>query len=134
MVRIKNRYLLVHILYPEPSKPDAGPKSHTTGNKPPDLLQFHSPSSDDLTPQVLAGFIKDQVQYMYGEYGLGLVASSLVGTFPIRTLLKRPNPTKRVPSKILLTCNLYHHYSLRSRPIQTCVVGPDLHNTTTQDL
>jgi len=79
MVRIKYRYLLVHILNPEPALPTAkivpGPSDKTL----PDLVQFHSPSPDDLTPQLLARALRDQVQYLYGDYGLGLVASSLVG-------------------------------------------------------
>ena len=80
MVRIKYRYLLVHILNPGPldsaSKPASGP-----ADKPlPDLVQFHPPSPDDLTPQVLIRAIKDQVQYLYGDYGSGLVASSVLGT------------------------------------------------------
>ena len=79
MVRIKHRYLLVHILNPEPLQ--SKPKSvHPTGKPVPDTVQFHGPSPDDLTPQILVGALRDQVKYLHGDYGLGLVSSSLVGT------------------------------------------------------
>ena len=79
MVRIKHRYLLVYIL--SPSTPDCKTKNPQPTDKTlPDVVQFHNPSPDDLTPQLFARAIKDQVQYLYGDYGLGLVSSSLVGT------------------------------------------------------
>lgn len=78
MVRIKYRYLLVHILSPGPinSKSKSTP---LTDKNPPDVVQFHSPIPDDLTPQILVGAIRDQIRYLYGDYGLGLVSSGLVG-------------------------------------------------------
>ncbi|KAL6719330.1 RNA-binding protein pop5 [Lecanora helva] len=78
MVRIKHRYLLVHILYPNPD--DAKSKASTlTPNKSlPDLVQFHAPSPDDLNPGALINAIKNQIQDLYGDYGVGLVSSSLV--------------------------------------------------------
>ena len=78
MVRIKHRYLLVHILYPTPS-PVKSQNVLSTDASLPDLVQFHGPSPDDLTPQLFVKAIRDQVQYLYGDYGLGLVTSSLVG-------------------------------------------------------
>ena len=77
MVRIKHRYLLVHILYPDPADPNAKSSSLTLGKNFPDLVQFHRPSPNDLTPQLFARAIKDQVLLLYGDYGLGLVTSSL---------------------------------------------------------
>ena len=91
MVRIKHRYLLVHILYPDPAADD----DPTATNKPPPttapppqqqqplplpaLVQIHRPSPADLTPQLLARAIRDQVLLLYGDYGLGLVSGSLNG-------------------------------------------------------
>ena len=90
MVRIKHRYLLLHILYPDSS--DRQSKSTSSTDKSlPDIVQFHSPSPDDLTPQLLALAIKDQVQYLYGDYGLGLVSSGLVGTISIPSTAISPN-------------------------------------------
>lgn len=81
MVRIKYRYLLVHILDPEPALPKAKTFPAPTDQPLPDLVRFHGPSPEDLTPQLLVRALRDQVQYLYGDYGLGLVASSLVGKF-----------------------------------------------------
>lgn len=77
MVRIKHRYLLAHILYPDPADPKTQPSSKFSEKALPDVVQFHRPSPDDLTPQLLARTIRDQVLSLYGDYGLGLVSSSL---------------------------------------------------------
>ena len=81
MVRIKQRYLLVHILYPYPTDPAAKNSSKSQENALPELVQFHRPSPDDLTPQLLVRTIRDQVLLLYGDYGLGLVSSSLISRF-----------------------------------------------------
>lgn len=78
MVRIKHRYLLVNILYPEPESKSW--IAHTASGKPlPGLVQFRRPSPDDLTPQLLARSIKDQIALLYGDYGVGLTSGSLNG-------------------------------------------------------
>ncbi|KAL9005894.1 MAG: hypothetical protein Q9188_001356 [Gyalolechia gomerana] len=77
MVRIKHRYLLVNILYPEP--PTAGhhfDKAHSTSTLP-DSKQFHWPTPDSLTPQLLAKAIRNQILYMYGDYGYGITSTGL---------------------------------------------------------
>lgn len=74
MVRIKHRYLLVNILYPEP------PKSQP--HQPldiPDPVSIHQPTSDELTPQLLAKAIRDQILLMYGDYGAGVTSTGLLG-------------------------------------------------------
>lgn len=81
MVRIKNQYLLVRILYPDPADSKAKTSLEPPGIAFPDLVQFHRPSPDDLTPQLLARTIRDQVLLLYGDYGLGLVSNSLNGQF-----------------------------------------------------
>lgn len=85
MVRIKHRYLLVQILYPDPfplsSKPSSS-KPHPTSAAAaalPNVVRFHQPSPDDLTPQVLARAIRDQIALLYGDYGVGMTATSLNG-------------------------------------------------------
>ncbi|KAJ5313347.1 uncharacterized protein N7443_000231 [Penicillium atrosanguineum] len=69
MVRLKNRYLLVDILYPDPttwpttkSKPLNPQSAH---------LSIHSPTSDALTPGLLAKMIREEVAEMYGDWGVG---------------------------------------------------------------
>lgn len=78
MVRIKHRYLLVNILYPEPENKSW--TGHTESRKPlPHLVQFRRPSPDDLSPQLLARSIKDQIALLYGDYGVGLTSGGLNG-------------------------------------------------------
>lgn len=74
MVRIKNRYLLVHIL-----SPDLDPLRPPRDNHEvvPAVVEFHQPSPDTLDPRLFAQMIREQVSLMYGDYGLGLVTSSL---------------------------------------------------------
>ena len=69
MVRLKHRYLTVHVLYPSDS-PRAQSATAT-------VLQFHRPSPPGVDSAHLLRLIKRSVEYMYGDYGLGLVASSL---------------------------------------------------------
>ncbi|MCJ1470598.1 hypothetical protein MMC07_009244 [Pseudocyphellaria aurata] len=76
MVRIKHRYLLIQILYPDPlpasSKPSTKPATFL-----PEIVRFHHPSPNDVTPQVLARAIREQIAVLYGDYGVGVTASSL---------------------------------------------------------
>lgn len=72
MVRFKERYLLVNILYPE-----GGPSPKSTDKPVPDLLVFHQPTTDYLTPQGLARAIRTQVNTLFGDYGSGAVERSL---------------------------------------------------------
>ncbi|KAI1318288.1 Rpp14 family protein [Xylariaceae sp. FL0255] len=62
MVRIKERYLLVNILYPS-----------KLGTKPelPDVVVVHQPTSDQLTVQNLLRAIRTEVATLFGDYGSG---------------------------------------------------------------
>ena len=73
MVRLKHRYLLVNILYPEPS-------SISKDKNVPYTVQFHQPTSDALTPQLLVRMVRDGVAELFGDYGSGVIAGSLVGS------------------------------------------------------
>lgn len=64
MVRLKNRYLLLDILYPDPS---TWPSKNPTSTQ----LAIHSPTSDALTPGLLAKMIREEVGEMYGDWGVG---------------------------------------------------------------
>ncbi|KOS21554.1 Ribonucleases P/MRP protein subunit POP5 [Escovopsis weberi] len=68
MVRIKERYLLVNILYPSEL-----PASSSV----PDYVAHHRPTIERLTPQALAKAIKAEVSLLYGDYGLGAVEGNL---------------------------------------------------------
>ncbi|KAM0143635.1 hypothetical protein ACHAO1_000736 [Botrytis cinerea] len=73
MVRIKNRYLLVNILYPELEK--------NTGSKEklPDVVVFNQPTVDALTSRALLRGIQLEVTNLFGDYGSGAVADSIAG-------------------------------------------------------
>ncbi|KAI4690063.1 uncharacterized protein J4E84_004244 [Alternaria hordeiaustralica] len=69
MVRVKNRYLVVNFLYPEPPA-----KSKT---QLPDAIQIHSPTPDVLKQGVIVRMIRDGVEDLFGDYGSGMVSSGL---------------------------------------------------------
>ncbi|KAI9821859.1 MAG: hypothetical protein M1827_002441 [Pycnora praestabilis] len=79
MVRLKNRYLLVNILYPTTSTTttDPFPPSNPTSKSLPGLVKFHQPTSDKVTPQLLVRIIKTEVGNLFGDYGVGVIAGSL---------------------------------------------------------
>ena len=72
MVRIKERYLLVNILYPS-----------AIGTKPgvPDVVVINQPTTDKLTAQALLRGIRDEVSSLFGDYGAGsMEGGGLSGT------------------------------------------------------
>lgn len=72
MVRVKFRYLVVNFLYPESTSKQRTPL--------PDLMQIHSPTPDAFNAGALIRLLRDAVDDMYGDYGSGMVSSSLKGT------------------------------------------------------
>lgn len=76
MVRLKHRYLLVNLLYPSSN---ATTSDDIRLRKLPDCVQFRQPSSDQLTPQLLQSTIRNHLAHLYGDYGVGVVGSSLSG-------------------------------------------------------
>lgn len=79
MVRIKHRYLLVNILYPDQ---DVKNTKQSNGVKEdlPYTVQFRRPSSDALNAKLVARIVRDGVADLFGDYGSGMIAGSLVGT------------------------------------------------------
>lgn len=75
MVRTKERYLLVNILYP----PDA---SRPAPANVPDYVAVHRPTVDNVNAQMLARGIKASVATLFGEYGSGATESNLSGKAP----------------------------------------------------
>ncbi|CAJ2513895.1 Uu.00g020140.m01.CDS01 [Anthostomella pinea] len=85
MVRIKERYLLVNILYPSEigSRPDI-----------PDVVVINQPTTDELTPVALMRGIRAEVAAFFGDHGSGAIegaafsvkySSPATSTFIIRT-------------------------------------------------
>lgn len=64
MVRIKERYLLVNIVYP----PD--PATAAKSNLP-DSVLHHQPTIEKLSPGALIKGIRAEVASLYGDYGSG---------------------------------------------------------------
>ncbi|KAH9891479.1 Rpp14 family protein [Xylariomycetidae sp. FL2044] len=69
MVRIKERYLLVNILYPNAlgSRPDL-----------PDVVLVNQPTTDQLTPQSLLRALRGEVASLFGDYGSGAIEAGKV--------------------------------------------------------
>lgn len=72
MVRIKERYLLVNIIYPP------NPSSTATASVP-DFVVQHQPTIEKLSPQALLRAIKAEVAMLYGDYGSGALEGNLLG-------------------------------------------------------
>lgn len=65
MVRIKERYLLVNIIYPpDPAKPNL-----------PDLVVRHQPTIEKLSPQALLKGIRTEIASLFGDYGSGALGN-----------------------------------------------------------
>lgn len=74
MVRLKNRYLLVNILYPELDNQPRDPKI-------PDVVVFNQPTTGALTSSALIKGLRSEVEDLFGDYGSGAIADRLVGKF-----------------------------------------------------
>lgn len=72
MVRLKDRYLLVHILYSDV------PPGQAKGAVP-DLLLYNQPTTNELRPQLLLRAIRAEVAALFGDCGSGAVERSLQG-------------------------------------------------------
>jgi ribonuclease P/MRP protein subunit POP5 len=72
MVRLKNRYLLVNILYPEL-------EDRKEKTKIPDIVDINQPTADALTAGALLKGLKAEIAIMFGDYGSGAVSESMVG-------------------------------------------------------
>lgn len=70
MVRIKERYILVNILYP----PDASEQQATNV---PDFVVMHQPTTGQLTPQSLLKALRAEVATLFGDYGSGAIEGNL---------------------------------------------------------
>lgn len=92
MVRIKHRYLLVNILYPD-VQPSSTSKHQT--KIAPEVIQFHRPSSDALDGKLLARIIRDATAELFGDYGTGMIASGLKGVLTV------PPPSHKMNHQVL---------------------------------
>ena len=81
MVRIKERYLLVNILYPGELQVGTINTNNKPGGVVPDLVVLHQPTTDALTPGALLRGLRAEIADLFGDYGAGMAeGGSLVGT------------------------------------------------------
>lgn len=130
MVRLKHRYLLVNILYPEDSK-DAKFSKIKDGSDVSYTLQFRRPSDDRVDGKLLARLIRDGVAELFGDYGSGMIASSLQGnlnpTVPSQDIMKLMSS-----SQILLSGNKHSDHPRGARPLPPCLVCSHLRHASAQ--
>ncbi|KAL2849548.1 Rpp14/Pop5 family-domain-containing protein [Aspergillus pseudoustus] len=86
MVRVKHRYLLVDILYPEPFSSSSISASATKSRAQENQLRIHSPTSDALTPSLLAKMVRDEVAEMFGDWGVGRLGGVGAGGVSVKYL------------------------------------------------
>ena len=79
MVRLKHRYLLVNILYPEQESRNTRQPSASSKDDIPYTVQFRRPGPEQLSGKLLIRIIREGVADLFGDYGSGMVAGSLVG-------------------------------------------------------
>ncbi|KAJ5611235.1 hypothetical protein N7510_007954 [Penicillium lagena] len=80
MVRLKNRYLLLDILYPDPSARPNNTKSASP------QLSIHSPTPDTLTPGLLAKMVREEVSALFGDWGVGKLGGANAGGINVKYL------------------------------------------------
>jgi hypothetical protein len=79
MVRIKHRYLLVNILYPEQDARKTKQSGSSGKDDLPYTVQFRLPGPEQLNGKLLTRLIREGVADLFGDYGSGMVSGSLVG-------------------------------------------------------
>ncbi|KAK4204906.1 hypothetical protein QBC40DRAFT_74662 [Triangularia verruculosa] len=72
MVRLKDRYLLVNIIYTSPP-----PHSSSSPSPVSDLLLYNQPTTSDLRPQTILKDIRAEVSSLFGDCGSGAIDRSL---------------------------------------------------------
>lgn len=75
MVRIKERYLLVNILYPRDGTPIN--KNPGDGKDIPDFVAIRHATQSELTPQLLLRAVKAETLALFGDCGAGAVERTL---------------------------------------------------------
>lgn len=159
MVRLKHRYLLVHILYPSPDPSLlARPSSTTLSTLPiPDIVRFHQPTSDALTPPLLIRTIRAEIAALYGDYGVGLTSSRLTSRsslslslltnplllyIPISSITFLVSPFTSLPytnhscnesfiSQVPIHRDFYVHHPSRPRSLSVCLGCAGFHDEIT---
>jgi ribonuclease P/MRP protein subunit POP5 len=114
MVRIKHRYLLVNILYPEQEARKS--KQSGSGGKDdlPYTVQFRRPGPEQLNGKLLTRLIREGVADLFGDYGSGMVSGSLVGKDMRASTHYMEIAAHSLDSQVLLPSNKHSHHPCRS--------------------
>ena len=82
MVRVKHRYLLLHILYPSPAPSPSSSSSLSSSNpsKTNHTLSIRRPTPRSLTPGLLLNLLRDAITELFGDWGVGVCKTDLMGT------------------------------------------------------
>lgn len=129
MVRIKQRYILVNILYPQ----DLCTPKQTQKNLP-DALVLHQPVRGSMSEGALARAIKQEMRSLFGDYGSGTVERTLQGESspppPIVPTFTERAPTNRQGnnySEVPLLCHIHLHPTRLEVRLSPGVDGPHLY-------
>src|SRR4051794_14184548 len=110
MVRIKHRYLLVNILYPEHETRKTKQTGPGSKDGLPYTVQFRRPGPEQLNGKLLTRLIREGVADLFGDYGSGMVSGSLVGKNLLLSTCCLKLTTHSFDSQVLLPSNEHSHY------------------------
>ncbi|KAE8356342.1 Rpp14/Pop5 family-domain-containing protein [Aspergillus coremiiformis] len=86
MVRVKHRYLLLDILYPDPSSWPSSTAPKKAPLQTQSQLRIHSPTSNALTPSLLAKTVREGVADLFGDWGVGRLGGVGAGGVSVKYL------------------------------------------------
>ena len=126
MVRLKDRYLLVNIVYTDLPPGQKG--------SVPDLLLYNQPTIGELRPQTILKGIRSQVNALFGDCGSGSVERSLQGkhTSLVHNDLHLIIVATRLTwfnSQVPFYCDLNLHSAYFASPLQACLGRFDFHGS-----
>lgn len=134
MVRIKYRYLLVNILYPEQESRKTKPTGSGAKDDLPYTVQFRRPGPEQLNGKLLTRLIREGVSDLFGDYGSGMVTGSLVGKSIPPIVFQSKNLTHAPYSKILLPSNKHSHHPRRPRALPHSLGSTVIHDQSTSQI
>lgn len=126
MVRVKNRYLVVNYLYPTLASPSG------TKDALPEALSFHQPTPDEFHQGRLIRAIQDGVTELFGDYGMGMVSTSLKGKSSSRFMHSNSYEVTSntcTPSKLPLNSDFHLYNSLSASALRDGMGRPHIHDS-----
>jgi hypothetical protein len=124
MVRQKDRYLLVNIIYND--VPPSQAKDPV-----PDLLLYNQPTTSELRPQHLLKAIRSEVAALFGDCGSGAIERSLQGS-KFHTYHPTFIVSNSLPSEIPLSRHIHLHPPHLARPLPPRLGRARLHEPSSR--